>query len=161
MTCFLVNTTCHQQSIGETLATIYLVCLNFAKSITWKWLLWGYNEVAERQMRNIFLGISFKGRICNQSCWNSPFVWWLSNVFWGIFFVVIVFREYVTCGYEVIFLLHRKLCLRGYKRAKGKKITLLEPAGWKLCSIHQTCGWCLLTGVCFIHQKCVYVCVYV
>lgn len=34
--------------------------------------------------------------------------------------MVIVFRGYLTYGYEVIFFLHRELCLRWYKKAKRK-----------------------------------------
>jgi hypothetical protein len=39
-----------------------------------------------------------------------------------IFFVGIVFRKCVTCGYEVIVFLIEKLQLKGYKKGlKGKK----------------------------------------
>lgn len=55
--------------------------------------------------------------ITNNTC---SFVWQFSSVFQYVF-VVIVFSEYVIYGYEVIFTLHRKLCLRWYKKAKGKK----------------------------------------
>lgn len=44
-------------------------------------------------------------------------------------FVVIVFREYVTCGYEVIFFSHRELCLSKHEKSKRKikLLSLLHP----------------------------------
>lgn len=53
------------------------------------------------------------------------FLFWndFNLVLEGYVSVLMAFREYVTCGFEVIFFLHREsaVCLRWYEGAEGKK----------------------------------------
>lgn len=72
-------------------------------------------------------------------------------------FVVVVFKKYVNCGYEVIFFLHRELWLWWHKKVNRKYIKAVRVNLFvNICICVEFVGVCLLKL--FLSSKCVYVC---
>lgn len=84
-----------------------------------------------------FLGVNVKTKLCHQGSWCSFLLWDDFNLVLEEYVSgVMAFREYVTCGYQVIFLHTESAVLGGIKRLReetnkqtkqtNKQKTLLE-----------------------------------
>ena len=69
-----------------------------------------------------FLGVNVKTKLCHQGSWCSFLLWDDFNLVLEEYVSgVMAFREYVTCGYQVIFLHTESAVLGGIKRLREKK----------------------------------------
>ena len=68
-----------------------------------------------------FLGVNVKTKLCHQGSWCSFLLWDDFNLVLEEYVSgVMAFREYVTCGYQVIFLHTESAVLGGIKRLREK-----------------------------------------
>ena len=66
-----------------------------------------------------FLGVNVKTKLCHQGSWCSFLLWDDFNLVLEEYVSgVMAFREYVTCGYQVIFLHTESAVLGGIKRLR-------------------------------------------
>lgn len=69
-----------------------------------------------------FLGVNVKTKLCHQGSWCSFLLWDDFNLVLEEYVSgVMAFREYVTCGYQVIFLHTESAVLGGIKRLREEK----------------------------------------
>ena len=92
-----------------------------------------------------FLGVNVKTKLCHQGSWCSFLLWDDFNLVLEEYVSgVMAFREYVTCGYQVIFLHTESAVLGGIKKAERKnkqtnKQTSKQCSWRQHVSIHQMC----------------------
>ena len=100
-----------------------------------------------------FLGVNVKTKLCHQGSWCSFLLWDDFNLVLEEYVSgVMAFREYVTCGYQVIFLHTESAVLGGIKRLReetnkktnktNKQTMFLAPARFHPPNVHMwRCGY--------------------